>query len=71
MASFPVETSDQKAVLGVAITFAILPVIAVCLRLLARRISRKGFDLSDYCIVTACVSRPGISEHDNYQKTGH
>lgn len=56
MARFPVETSDQRAVLGVAISFAILPVIAVCLRLAARCIARKTFDTSDYCIIMACVS---------------
>ncbi|KAL2756653.1 hypothetical protein ACRALDRAFT_1069423 [Sodiomyces alcalophilus JCM 7366] len=60
MASFPVETSDQRAVLGVAISFIILPVLAVCLRLIARRISRKGFDLSDYCVVIACIFAVGL-----------
>ncbi|KAK1753122.1 hypothetical protein QBC47DRAFT_304223 [Echria macrotheca] len=52
---FPIQTADQRAVLGVAIAFAILPVFAVVLRLIARRISSRTLDASDYCIVVACV----------------
>ena len=55
---FPIVKRDQRAVFGVAVTFAILPVIAVALRLLARRISKRSLDASDYCIVVACVSLP-------------
>lgn len=34
---FPIVAPDQRSVLGVALAFAILPVIAVALRVLARR----------------------------------
>lgn len=53
--TFPIVTGDQKAVLGVAISFAILPVVAVCLRILARNIANRKLDLSDYFIMAACV----------------
>lgn len=55
---FPIETHDQRSLLGVNITFAILPVIAVLLRILARRISKRALDPSDYCIIVAAVCRP-------------
>lgn len=55
--TFPIVTGDQKAVLGVAIAFAILPVVAVGLRLLARNIAHRKLDLSDYFIIVATVSR--------------
>lgn len=55
MLTFPIVKSDQKAVLGVAITFAILPVIAVCLRILARHISHRKLDFSDWLIIAATV----------------
>lgn len=52
---FPIVTADQRSVLGIAFTFAILPVIAVALRLVARRIAQRTLDASDYCIILACV----------------
>ncbi|KAM0270896.1 hypothetical protein ACHAQH_009258 [Verticillium albo-atrum] len=55
MAIFPIETADQRAVLAVALTFAILAFAAVCLRLLAHRIARKAWNLSDYCVIVAAV----------------
>jgi hypothetical protein len=55
---FPIVTHNQKAVLAVAIVFAILPIIAVTLRLVARRLAKRSLDASDYCIVAACVSPP-------------
>lgn len=54
---FPIETHDQRSLLGVNITFAILPVIAVLLRILARRISKRALDPSDYFIIVATVCR--------------
>jgi hypothetical protein len=56
MVIFPIEKPAQRAVLGVAIAFSILPVIAVALRLLARKVASRGFDISDYLIMVACVS---------------
>jgi hypothetical protein len=54
-APFPIVTGNQKSVLGVAFTFAVLPVIAVSLRIVARRIASRALDASDYCIIIACI----------------
>jgi len=59
-APFPIETHDQRSLLGVNITFSILPVIAVLLRVLARRISKRALDPSDYCIIVAAVFAVGL-----------
>ena len=66
MAKFPVQTYDQKAVLAVAISFAILAFIAVCLRLIAHQIAHKRWMPSDYLIIAACVSQPGTSYRQPY-----
>jgi hypothetical protein len=55
MVTFPIETHEQRAVLGVAFTFSILAVLAVCLRLLAHAIAHKKWTASDYFIIVACV----------------
>lgn len=52
---FPIVKPDQKSVLGVAFAFAILPVIAVVLRVISRRMGSRPLDASDYCIMGACV----------------
>ncbi|CCC06237.1 hypothetical protein SMACR_00454 [Sordaria macrospora] len=52
---FPVVKPDQKSVLGVAFAFAILPVIAVVLRVISRRMASRPLDASDYCIMGAYV----------------
>ena len=46
--------------LAVAITFAILAVVAVFLRLLAHRIAGKKLILSDYLIVAAAILAVGL-----------
>lgn len=53
---FPVERSNQKALIACAVIFSILPMTAVGLRLLARRMSNRKVDLSDYLMIAACVS---------------
>ncbi|KAL2813026.1 hypothetical protein BJX63DRAFT_443261 [Aspergillus granulosus] len=60
MVTFPVETPAQRAVLGVAFTFSILAVIAVCLRLLAHHIAQKKWTASDYFIIIACIFCVGL-----------
>ncbi|KAL4783836.1 hypothetical protein BJX76DRAFT_368090 [Aspergillus varians] len=60
MTAFPVETHDQRAVLGVAIAFSILSVIAVSLRLLAHRLAQKPWTASDWFIIAACVFAVGL-----------
>ncbi|KAL3468996.1 hypothetical protein BJX99DRAFT_242283 [Aspergillus californicus] len=57
---FPIEKHGQKAVLGVAFTFAILAVTAVCLRLLAHQIAHKKWTASDYFIIAACIFAVGL-----------
>ncbi|GES63288.1 integral membrane protein [Aspergillus terreus] len=57
---FPIVTNAQRAVLGVALSFSILAVTAVALRLLAHQIARKKWTLSDYFIIAACVFAVGL-----------
>ncbi|KAF1967291.1 hypothetical protein BU23DRAFT_559496 [Bimuria novae-zelandiae CBS 107.79] len=60
MALFPIKTHDQRAVLGVALGFSILAVIAVSLRLLAHQLAHKKWTLSDYFIIMACLFAVGL-----------
>ncbi|KAJ5952347.1 uncharacterized protein N7479_010760 [Penicillium vulpinum] len=53
--TFPIETPAQRQVLGVAITFSILTVVAVCLRLLAHHLAQKQWITSDYFIIAAGI----------------
>ncbi|KAL2192563.1 hypothetical protein P885DRAFT_82101 [Corynascus similis CBS 632.67] len=46
---------SQRAVLGVAITFTSLAIIACVLCALARRIAHRSLDSSDWCIFAACL----------------
>lgn len=54
--TFPIETPAQRQVLGVAIAFSILAVVAVSLRLLSHHLANKKWILSDYFIIAAGVS---------------
>ncbi|OQE44646.1 hypothetical protein PENCOP_c002G04473 [Penicillium coprophilum] len=58
--TFPIETPAQRHVLGVAIAFSILAVLALCLRLLAHHIAHKKWILSDYFIIAAGVFAVGL-----------
>lgn len=54
---FPIERNSQKALIGCAVVFSLLPVIAVVLRIVARsRLKNFSLDLSDWLIILACVS---------------
>ncbi|KAI9036935.1 putative integral membrane protein [Aspergillus affinis] len=57
---FPIETQAQREVLGVALAFSILAVIAVCLRLLAHHLAQKKWSPSDYFIIAACIFAVGL-----------
>ncbi|KAK1148775.1 hypothetical protein N8T08_008660 [Aspergillus melleus] len=57
---FPIETRAQREVLGVALAFSILAVIAVCLRLLAHHLAQKKWGPSDYFIIAACLFAVGL-----------
>ncbi|KAI3397962.1 hypothetical protein diail_10038 [Diaporthe ilicicola] len=56
---FPVERSDQQALISCAVVFSILPTTAVGLRLLAKRMSNRKVDLSDHLIIAACINVVG------------
>lgn len=54
---FPIERDSQKAIIGGAVVFSLLPTTAVLLRLVARsRLKDRNLDLSDWLIILACVS---------------
>lgn len=55
MTTFPIVNYRQRAVLSAAIVFSILPAAAVFLRVLARRISARPLNLSDYCAIVAAA----------------
>ncbi|GFP60236.1 satratoxin biosynthesis SC1 cluster protein 4 [Trichoderma asperellum] len=53
---FPIERTSQKAIIGSAVIFSLLPVIAVVLRIVARsRLKHFSLDLSDWLIILACI----------------
>lgn len=54
--SFPIERRDQKSIIAVGVVFSVLAAVAVGMRLVSRRIIRRGLDWSDYLIIAACVS---------------
>ncbi|KAL4757705.1 putative integral membrane protein [Aspergillus foveolatus] len=59
-ANFPIKTHAQHSVLGCSFAFSILAITAVFLRLLAHKIARKKWTLSDYFIIMACAFSVGL-----------
>ncbi|KAK6853790.1 integral membrane protein [Apiospora arundinis] len=55
MATFPVVTGDQRAILAANILMIAIPVVAVSLRLLSRRIAKRAFNTSDYLMVAVVL----------------
>ncbi|KAK8052451.1 hypothetical protein PG993_003836 [Apiospora rasikravindrae] len=55
MATFPIERDDQRAILAANILMIAVPVVAVSLRLLSRRIAKRALNISDYLMVAAVV----------------
>lgn len=51
----PIKTSEQASLIVVPVVFSLLAVVAVSLRLLARRISNRKLDASDYMILAALI----------------
>ena len=47
---------SKSQMLGIGISFTILPVAAVTTRIWAKSLSRKGIMLDDYLIIAALVS---------------
>ncbi|KAL4745344.1 hypothetical protein BDW72DRAFT_211488 [Aspergillus terricola var. indicus] len=60
VSNFPIKTHAQHSVLGCSFVFSILVVTAVFLRLLAHKIARKKWTLSDYFIIVACAFSIGL-----------
>lgn len=55
MTTFPIVNYRQRAVLSAAIICSVVPTAAVFLRVLARRISTRALNLSDYCAIIAAA----------------
>ncbi|KAK8105154.1 hypothetical protein PG999_008513 [Apiospora kogelbergensis] len=55
MARFPIEKDDQRVILAANILMIAVPMVAVSLRLLSRRIAKRAFHLSDYLMVAAVL----------------
>lgn len=54
---FPIEREPQKAIIGGAVVFSLLPLLAVAGRIMARlKFNNARLDLSDWLIIAACVS---------------
>ena len=51
------DNFSQSQMVGIGISFLILPVLAVGARLWAKTLGRKGIRLDDYLIVAALVSK--------------
>lgn len=51
----PITTSGQTSLIAVPVVFNLLAVVAVALRLLARRVSNRSLDASDYTIIAALI----------------
>ncbi|ORY62978.1 uncharacterized protein BCR38DRAFT_515892 [Pseudomassariella vexata] len=56
---FPIEKSDQRSLVGCAVVFSIIPTVAVSLRILARRISNRKTDTSEFLVITALINVVG------------
>ncbi|RAR09007.1 integral membrane protein [Stemphylium lycopersici] len=55
MAMFPIQTRDQRTVLGISFSFSVLAVVAVSLRLTAHAVAKKRWTPSDYLLIAACT----------------
>ena len=53
---FPLEKSGQVALVAAPAALSVLSIVAVALRVVARRMANRGLDWSDYTIIVACVS---------------
>ncbi|KAL4899590.1 hypothetical protein BDW74DRAFT_108809 [Aspergillus multicolor] len=60
VAIFPIETRNQRSVLGCSFAFSILAITAVVLRLVAHKIAHKKWTVSDYFIILACAFSIGL-----------
>lgn len=61
MKKIPLVKEGQLALLVMSIIFAIIPTVAVVLRLVARRISHRRLDAGDFCIMFSWVCLHYIS----------
>lgn len=56
MVVFSIVNNAQRAIIGVAAVFMVLPIVAVTLRIYGRHLKGVGLDLSDYLIMGGLVS---------------
>lgn len=56
MLMLPLVKEGQVALLVMSVIFAVIPTVAVSLRLIARRIAHRRLDAGDICIICAWVS---------------
>jgi hypothetical protein len=54
---------SKSQMIGIGITFIIIPIIAISLRLWAKSIGRRGIHLDDYLIIVAAVSSSKFRLH--------
>lgn len=53
---FAVEKAPQRSLVAVSVLGLTMTTMAVCLRILARKVANRGLDLSDYCVIAGWVS---------------
>lgn len=53
---FPIEKSGQVALVTAPAVLSVLSIVAVILRVVARRMANRALDWSDCTIIVACVS---------------
>lgn len=51
----PIRTSQQASLVVVPVVFSLLATAAVALRILARRVSNRSLEASDYVMITALI----------------
>lgn len=57
----PITTAHQANLIIIPVIFNTLAAVAVCLRLLARRVSNRNLEASDYIILVALVVTTALS----------
>ncbi|OJJ06579.1 hypothetical protein ASPVEDRAFT_154582 [Aspergillus versicolor CBS 583.65] len=64
MVVFSIVNNAQRAIIGVAAVFMVLPIVAVTLRIYGRHLKGVGLDLSDYLIMGGLVCSLGFGAID-------
>lgn len=64
MIRIPLVKPGQIALMACSIIFAVIPTVAVILRIIARRIANRKLDAADYLIIVAWVRWPLLLSRD-------